>query len=41
MIKMLSWRFHKCSGNFNMLIVEGSSETVLFSEWSNQVSDGR
>ena len=41
MIKELSWRFHKFLGNLNMLIVEACSDTVLFSEWSNQVLDGR
>ena len=40
MIKGLSWRFHKCSGTFNMLTVEECSETVVFSEWSNQALDG-
>ena len=40
MIKGLSLRFQKCLGNFNMLIVEGYSDTVLFSEWLKQVLDG-
>ena len=39
--KKLLWRFHKCLGHFNMLTVEGCSETVLFGEWSDQVWDSR
>ena len=41
MIKLLSWRFHKCSGTLNVLTVEECSDTVLFSEWSKQVLGGR
>ena len=41
MIKELPWKFHKCLGPFNMLTVEGCSDTVLFSELSNQVLDTR
>ena len=41
MIKVLSWRFHYGLGNFIMGTVEKCSDTVLFSEWSNQVLDGR
>ena len=29
--------FHKCLGHFNMLTVDGSSETWLFREWSNEI----
>ena len=39
MMKMLSFRFYKIVGPFNMLTVEGCSETVFFREWSNQVFD--
>ena len=39
MIKVLSCRFHKCLGDFNMLNVEGSSETTLFRERSKQNFD--
>ena len=28
-IEVLSWRFHKCLGHFNMLTVEGCSETTF------------
>ena len=38
-IKVFSWRFPKCLRPFNMLTSELCSETVLFSEWSNQVFD--
>ena len=39
MVKVLSWRFHKCFGFFKMLIVKGYSETGLLREWLNQVFD--
>ena len=39
MVKVLSYRFHKCFGPFNMLIFQGCSETTLFREWSNQFFD--
>ena len=38
-VKVLSWRFYKWLGRFNMLTVKGCSETVFFREWSNQVFD--
>ena len=37
MMKVLSCRFYKSLGPFNMLTVKGVSETVFFKEWSNQV----
>ena len=39
-MEVLSWSFHKCFAPFNMLTVEGCSETTLFSEWSNQLFEG-
>ena len=39
MIKVLSWRFHKCLGTLNMLNLEECSDNAIFSDWSNQVLD--
>ena len=39
MIKVLSCRFYKSLGAFNMLTVKECSEMVFFSEWSKQVFD--
>ena len=36
-VKVLSCKFDKSLGSFNMLTVKGSSETVFFREWSNQL----
>ena len=38
-IKVPSCWFHKYLAPFNMLAVEGCSETAVFREWSNQVFD--
>ena len=37
MIKMLWCRFQQCFGTFTMLLVKGSSETILFRHWSDHV----
>ena len=39
MMKVLSCRFYKSLGAFNMLIVKECSEMVFFNEWSKQVFD--
>ena len=36
-IKMLWCRFQQCFGTFTMLLVKGSSETILFRHWSDHV----
>ena len=38
-MKVLSSKFYKNLGPFNMLTVEPCSETVFFREFSNQVFD--
>ena len=39
MLKVLSCKFLKYLGNFNMLIVEECSEKAVFREWCNRVFD--
>ena len=36
MMKVLSYRFYKTLGPFNMLIFKRISETVFYKEWSNE-----
>ena len=38
-MNVLSWKFYKSLGSFNMLSAKGCSETVLFRERSNQLFD--
>ena len=38
-MKVLSSRFYKSLGPFNMFTFKGCSQTVFFREWSNQVFD--
>ena len=39
LIKMLSWRYYKSLGRFNIFTGKGCSETAFFREWSHQVFD--
>ena len=41
MMKIFSWRFHKCLEPFNILTLEECSDNAIFSELLDQVLDNR